>query len=156
MEKLATCLWFDGQAEEAAQFYTSIFRNSKIGDIAYYGDAGPGVKGTAMTVAFEIEGWEFLALNGGPEFKFTNAISLVVYCKTQEEVDDYWAKLLKGGTEQQCGWVTDRFGLSWQVTPTILPEMLMDKDLAKRDRVMKAMMKMVKLDIAALEQAYDG
>ena len=156
MRKLATCLWFDGNAEEAVTFYTSIFRNSKVGNLARYGEAGPGAKGSVMTATFEIEGQEFLALNGGPMFKFSPAISFVVSCQTQEEVDDYWAKLLEGGAPQQCGWLTDKFGVSWQIVPTILPELMRDKDPEKTKRVMQAMLKMVKLDIKALKQAYDG
>jgi predicted 3-demethylubiquinone-9 3-methyltransferase (glyoxalase superfamily) len=155
MKKITTCLWFDGKAEEAVNFYTSIFKNSKTGDVARYGDAGPGPKGSVMTATFEIEGREFIALNGGPEFHFTPAISFVVHCKTQDDVDEYWEKLLRGGSPQQCGWLTDRFGVSWQIVPTILPEMLQDEDAAKANRVMQAMLKMVKLDIEALKQAYE-
>jgi len=137
-------------------FYTSVFKNSKIGSVTRYGEAGPGAKGTVMTATFEIEGQEFVALNGGPQVKFSPAISFVVRCKTQEEVDDFWAKLLQGGAPQQCGWLTDKFGVSWQIVPTILPEMLQDKDAEKTKRVMEAMLKMVKLDINALKQAYEG
>ena len=137
-------------------FYTSVFKNSKIGSVTRYGEAGPGAKGTVMTATFEIEGQEFVALNGGPQVKFSTAISFVVRCKTQEEVDDFWAKLLQGGAPQQCGWLTDKFGVSWQIVPTILPEMLQDKDAEKTKRVMEAMLKMVKLDINALKQAYEG
>ena len=156
MQKIATCLWFDGKAEEAVNFYTSVFKDSKVGNVARYGDAGPGPKGSVMTATFEIEGREFMALNGGPMFKFTPAISFVVNCKTQDEVDDYWNKLLEGGAPQQCGWLTDKFGVSWQIVPTALGEMMLDKDPAKAKRVMEAMLKMVKLDIKALKQAYEG
>jgi predicted 3-demethylubiquinone-9 3-methyltransferase (glyoxalase superfamily) len=156
MLRIGPCLWFDGQAEEAMNFYTSIFKNSKVGSVTRYGEAGPGAKGSVMTATFEIEGQEFIALNAGPHFKFTPAISFVVRCKTQEEVDDFWAKLLQGGAPQQCGWLTDKFGVSWQIVPTILPEMLQDKDAEKTRRVMEAMLKMVKLDINALKQAYEG
>jgi predicted 3-demethylubiquinone-9 3-methyltransferase (glyoxalase superfamily) len=156
MSKLTTCLWFDGRAEEAMKFYTSVFKKSKKGAIARYGEAGPGKKGSVMTATWDIDGQEFLGLNGGPEFKFSNAVSLVVYCKTQKKIDYYWDKLLEGGTPQQCGWLTDRFGLSWQITPTVLPKLMRDKSAAKRDRVMKAMMGMVKLDIKALKKAAAG
>ena len=156
MQRIGPCLWFDGQAEEAMNFYTSVFKNSKIGSMTRYGEAGPGAKGTVMTATFEIEGQEFVALNAGPHFKFSPAISFVVRCKTQEEVDDFWAKLLQGGAPQQCGWLIDKFGVSWQIVPTILPEMLQDKDPEKTKRVMAAMLKMVKLDINALKQAYEG
>jgi predicted 3-demethylubiquinone-9 3-methyltransferase (glyoxalase superfamily) len=156
MQKIATCLWFDGKAEEAVNFYTSVFKDSKVGNVARYGDAGPGPKGSVMTATFEIEGREFMALNGGPMFKFTPAISFVVNCKTQDEVDDYWNKLLEGGAPQQCGWLTDKFGVSWQIVPTALGEMMLDKDQAKAKRVMEAMLKMVKLDIKVLKQAHEG
>jgi predicted 3-demethylubiquinone-9 3-methyltransferase (glyoxalase superfamily) len=151
MEKITPCLWFDKNAEEAVQFYTSIFKDSKILEVARYTDVGPGPKGSIMTIKFQLNGQEFLALNGGPEFKFTEAISLIVYCKDQQEVDEYWDKLSAGGKEIECGWVKDKFGLSWQVTPTILPELM--KDSKKAPHVMKAMMKMVKLDVEALKQA---
>ena len=155
MQQITPCLWFDGKAEEAVNFYTSIFKNSKVGHMARYGDAGPGEKGSVMTAMFEIEGQEFLALNGGPAFKFSPAISLIVYCKTQEELDAYWARLLEGGAPQQCGWLTDKLGVSWQIVPAILPEMMQDKDAEKTNRVMQALLKMVKLDINALQQAYE-
>jgi predicted 3-demethylubiquinone-9 3-methyltransferase (glyoxalase superfamily) len=155
MQKIAPCLWFDGKAEEAMKFYTSIFKNSKVGNVMRYGDAGPGQKGTVMAATFELEGQEFMALNGGPMFKFSPAISFFVKCETQEEVDDLWAKLLEGGAPQQCGWLTDKFGVSWQIVPTILGEMLQDKDAEKAKRVMQAMLKMVKLDIKLLKQAYE-
>lgn len=155
MPKITPMLWFDNNAEDAAQFYTSIFKNSKILQVSRYGDAGPGPKGQAMVVRFQLEGQEFLALNGGPQYKFTEAISFVVNCETQEEVDYYWDRLSAGGKEVQCGWLRDRFGLSWQVTPTILPRLLQDPDPAKSQRVMRAMLGMVKLDIAALQRAHD-
>jgi predicted 3-demethylubiquinone-9 3-methyltransferase (glyoxalase superfamily) len=157
MEKITPCLWFDGKAEEAARFYTSVFKKSKMGAITRYGETGPGKKGSVMTVTFEIEGQEFMGLNGGPEFKFSEAISFVVHCKTQKQVDRYWDRLLKGGGKPvQCGWLTDKFGLSWQIVPTILPRMLKDKDPVKTERVMAAVMKMVKLDVKALKKAYKG
>src|SRR6266699_5498099 len=131
MQKIAACLWFDGRAEEAMKFYTSIFKSSRVLGVARYGEAGPGPKGSVMTASFEIEGQEFMALNGGPQFQFSPAISFIVHCKTQEEVDDFWSKLLAGGKPQQCGWLTDKFGVSWQIVPTILPELLQDKDPAK-------------------------
>jgi len=156
MQKITPFLWFDNQAEEAVKFYTSIFKNSRIGKIAPYGDAGPGPKGSVMTVEFQLEGQEFVALNGGPHFKFTEAISFVVNCETQAEVDKYWKKLSAGGKAVQCGWLKDRFGLSWQIVPTVLGELLSDKDAAKSQRVMKAMLKMVKFDIKKLKEAYAG
>jgi predicted 3-demethylubiquinone-9 3-methyltransferase (glyoxalase superfamily) len=153
MQKITPMLWFDSQAEEAAQFYTSIFKNSKIDQISRYGDHGPGPKGSAMTVAFTIGGQKFTALNGGPMFKFTEAISLVVNCDTQAEIDEYWSKLTAdGGKEVQCGWLKDKYGLSWQIVPAVLSQ-LVSGDAAKSARVMGALMKMVKLDIAALEKA---
>lgn len=156
MQRITPCLWFDGQAEEAMKFYTSIFKKSKVASVARYGEAGPGKKGTVMTATFEIEGQEFMALNGGPEFKFSPAISFVVHCKTQKKLDYYWDKLLEGGAPQQCGWLTDKFGVSWQIVPTVLPELLQDNNAKKRERVMKALLQMVKLDIAALENASKG
>ena len=153
MPKLSTCLWFDGKAEEAMRFYTSIFKNSRVGSVTRYGDAGPGPKGSVMTATFEVEGQEFMALNGGPTFQFSPAVSFIVHCKTQDELDGYWTRLLEGGAPQQCGWLTDQFGVSWQIVPTILPELLMDKDAAKVERVMQAMLQMIKLDIKALKQA---
>jgi predicted 3-demethylubiquinone-9 3-methyltransferase (glyoxalase superfamily) len=148
-------LWFANQAEEAANFYVSIFRNSKIETVHRYGDTGPGPKGTVMTVAFELDGQPFVALNGGPQFKFTEAISFVVNSASQQEVDDYWDKLLEGGAPQQCGWLKDKFGLSWQVVPTAVIEMLTDRDPAKSQRVMAAVMKMIKIDIAQAREAYE-
>jgi predicted 3-demethylubiquinone-9 3-methyltransferase (glyoxalase superfamily) len=156
MQKITPFLWFDGKAEEAMNFYTSIFRNAKIGSVTRYGEAGPGPKGTVMSATFELEGQEFYALNGGPQFKFTPAISFFVKCTTQEEVDRYWEALSAGGEKHPCGWLSDRFGVSWQIIPTVLGEMLSDRDPAKARRVMEAMMKMGKLDIAGLQRAYDG
>jgi predicted 3-demethylubiquinone-9 3-methyltransferase (glyoxalase superfamily) len=153
MEKISPFLWFDTQAEEAANFYTSIFKNSKINSITRYGDAGPGPKGSVMTVAFTLNGHEFVALNGGPIFKFNESISFVINCDSQEEIDYYWDNLLQGGTPSQCGWLKDKFGLSWQVAPTILPKLIQSKDPEKSKRVMQAMMKMVKFDIKTLENA---
>ena len=156
MQKIMPCLWFDSQAEEAAKFYVSIFKNSKIGRISRYGEAGPGPKGSVMTVEFQLEGQDFIGLNGGPHFKFTEAISLSVDCKTQEEVDQLWEKLSEGGEKVQCGWLKDKYGLSWQIVPGVLSEMLADPDPAKSRRVMESMLKMKKLDIKALERAYQG
>ena len=156
MQRITPFLWFDDKAEQAAKFYTSIFKNSKIKGVSRYGEAGPGPKGSVMVVNFELDGQEFIALNGGPQFKFTEAISFVVYCKTQKEVDHYWSKLSKGGQEVQCGWLKDKFGLSWQVVPTILSELMRDKDPKVRERVMKQMLQMVKLDIEPLKQAARG
>ena len=153
MQKITTFLWFDTQAEEAAKFYVSIFKSSKIVAVTRYGDTGPGPKGSVMTVAFQLEGQEFVALNGGPEFKFTPAISLVVNCTSQEEVDDLWRKLSAGGRTDRCGWLQDKYGLSWQIVPTVLNELLQDKDAERSQRVMKAMLEMDKLDIARLKQA---
>jgi predicted 3-demethylubiquinone-9 3-methyltransferase (glyoxalase superfamily) len=153
MQKITPFLWFDGRAEEAAELYTSLFKNSKVITVARYGEGGPGPKGSAMTVKFQLEGQEFVALNGGPHYHFTPAVSFVVDCKTQQEVDHFWSKLSQGGQEMPCGWVSDKFGLSWQVVPTVLPELLTDKDAAKAQRVMNAMMQMKKIDIAALQRA---
>ncbi len=155
-QRISPFLWFDNQAEEAAQFYVSIFPNSAMGEIARYTETGPGPNGSVMTVAFQLDGQQFTALNGGPIFKFTEALSLVVNCESQKEVDYYWDRLLEGGGEVQCGWVKDKYGVSWQVVPVDFIKMVQDKDPAKVDRVMKAMMKMKKLDLAALEKAYDG
>jgi predicted 3-demethylubiquinone-9 3-methyltransferase (glyoxalase superfamily) len=155
MQKISPFLWFDGNAEEAAAFYAAIFKNSKILKIARYGEAGPGPAGSVMIVNFQIEGQEFIALNGGPQFKFTEAISFCINCQTQEEVDYFWNKLTAdGGQEVQCGWLKDKYGLSWQVTPTILGELMSDKDTKKAQRVMQAMLQMKKIDIAALKNAY--
>jgi predicted 3-demethylubiquinone-9 3-methyltransferase (glyoxalase superfamily) len=156
LQKITPFLWYDNHAEEAARFYTSIFPDSKIGKISRYGETGPGPKGSVMVVNFTLAGQEFLALNGGPVFKFTEAISLVVNCETQEEVDRYWEKLSESGAEVQCGWLKDRYGLSWQVVPTILGKLVSDADPVKSSRVMQAIMGMVKLDIAGLQKAYDG
>ena len=156
MQKLTPFLWFDKEAEEAMNFYTSIFKNSKKGEISRYGEAGPGPKGSVMTASFELEGLEFTALNGGPHFKFTEAVSFSVACETQDEVDYYWEKLSAGGEPGPCGWLKDKFGLSWQIVPTVLPKLLMDPDCAKANRVMQAMMQMKKLDIKGLQQASDG
>jgi predicted 3-demethylubiquinone-9 3-methyltransferase (glyoxalase superfamily) len=154
-QKILPFLWFDNQAEEAARFYTSIFKGSEIGSISRYGDEGPGPAGTAMTVTFRLDGQEFMALNGGPEFKFTEAISFFVNCETQEEVDELWEKLSAGGQEGQCGWLKDRYGLSWQIVPTALGEMLQDRDPERAKRVMSAMLQMNKIDIRTLKQAYE-
>jgi predicted 3-demethylubiquinone-9 3-methyltransferase (glyoxalase superfamily) len=156
MSKITPFLWFDNNAEEAVNFYTSIFKNSKIVTIARYGDAGPGPKGSVMTASFTIEGQEFTALNGGPIFKFNESVSFVVHCKDQKEVDYYWEKLSSNsGKEVECGWLKDKFGLSWQIVPDILMEFLQDKDPVKSQRVMKAMLQMKKIDIAKLKQAYE-
>jgi predicted 3-demethylubiquinone-9 3-methyltransferase (glyoxalase superfamily) len=156
IQKITPFLWFDQEAEEAARFYAAIFLNSKIGKVVRYGDAGPGPSGSVMTVEFQLEGQPFVALNGGPHFKFTEAISFVVNCQTQDEVDAYWEKLSAGGAEVQCGWIKDKFGLSWKIVPTVLPELLSDPDPEKAQRVMKAMLTMKKLDIRALKQAFDN
>jgi predicted 3-demethylubiquinone-9 3-methyltransferase (glyoxalase superfamily) len=156
MQKITPFLWFDTQAEEAAKFYTSIFPNSKILNTARYGEAGPGPKGSVMTVEFELDGQRMIALNGGPQFKFTEAISLSVDCRDQKEVDHYWSKLSQGGRESQCGWLKDKYGLSWQVNPAILGELLAGPDAKKAKRVMEAMLKMRKIDIAALKAAAEA
>ena len=155
MQKITPFLWFDGKAEEAMNFYTSIFKNSKKGRIARYGDAGPGPKGTVMSAIFQLDGQEFFALNGGPHFTFSPAISFFVNCETQEEVDEFWEKLSAGGEKQQCGWLKDKFGVTWQIVPTILDKLLQDKDAGKSKRVMQAMMQMNKLDFERLQNAYD-
>lgn len=151
--RIDTCLWFDGQAEEAANFYTSIFKNSKITSVVRCGDNGPGPKGSVLTAAFDLDGRSFLGLNGGPMFKFSEAISLIVNCEDQAEIDYYWDKLSAGGTLQQCGWLKDKFGVSWQIVPAILSELMTSKDAAASGRVMAALMQMVKLDIAKLKSA---
>ena len=160
MQKITPFLWYDDKAEEAANFYVSVFRNSKVGSITRYEKEGAKAsgrpEGTAMTVNFELEGQEFVALNAGPHFKFTEAISFVINCETQEEVDYFWEKLSEGGAESQCGWLKDKYGLSWQIVPTVLVELFQDKDASKSQRVMKAMLQMKKLDIATLKQAADG
>ena len=155
MRKITPFLWFDTQAEEAANFYVSVFKNSKVKTVSRYGDAGPGPKGSAMTVSFELDGQDFVALNGGPRYSFTPATSFVVNCESQEDVDYYWDKLSAGGRLDRCGWLTDRFGLSWQVVPTALNE-LFKGDPTRSQRVMQAMLQMVKLDIGRLTQAYEG
>jgi predicted 3-demethylubiquinone-9 3-methyltransferase (glyoxalase superfamily) len=153
MQKITPFLWFDGQAEEAMNFYVSIFKNSKVVSVARYGDAGPGPKGSVMTAAFQLEGQDFVALNGGPQFKFTPAISFVVNCETQQEVNDLWEKLSASGRKDRCGWLQDKYGVSWQIVPTILSKLLQDKDQEKSKRVMQAMLQMDKLDIDRLKQA---
>jgi predicted 3-demethylubiquinone-9 3-methyltransferase (glyoxalase superfamily) len=154
--RFSLCLWFDGQAEEAANFYLSIFKNSKITAVSRYGEVGPGPKGSVMVVGFELDGQAFTALNGGPMFKFTEAISIIVHCETQAEVDYYWEKLSAGGQEGRCAWLKDKFGVSWQIVPTALIELLQDKDATKSARVMRAMIQMTKIDIAGLRRAYEG
>jgi predicted 3-demethylubiquinone-9 3-methyltransferase (glyoxalase superfamily) len=160
LQKITPFLWFDNQAEDATKFYVSIFKNSRVGSVTRYDEeaakAAGRPKGSVMTVAFELDGQEFTALNGGPLFKFTEAISLVVNCETQEEVDHFWEKLSAGGQEVQCGWLKDRFGVSWQIVPTVLVEMLQDKDGEKSRRVMAAMLKMKRINIEALKKAYAG
>jgi predicted 3-demethylubiquinone-9 3-methyltransferase (glyoxalase superfamily) len=153
-QKITPFLWFDGQAEEAANFYVSIFKNSKIGSVRGYGEAGPGPKGGVMAVTFQLNGQEFIALNGGPQFTFTPAISFFVNCETQEEVDEFWEKLSSGGQKNRCGWLQDRYGVSWQIIPTALGKLMSDPDLEKANRVMKAMLQMDKIDIKRLRQAY--
>jgi len=154
MTKISPFLWFDNNAEEAMLFYTSIFKNSKVGTVTRYGDAGPGPKGSVMTASFELEGQAFTALNGGPHFKFSEAISFVVSVTTQQEVDELWEKLTAGGQPSRCGWLKDKFGLSWQIVPKALPELLGDKDPRKSQSVMKAMLEMDKINIARLKEAY--
>lgn len=156
MQKITTCLWFDNNAEEAVTFYTSIFRNSKVLEVTRWGEGGPGPEGSVLTMTFQLEGQEFRALNGGPQFKFTEAISLSVDCKSQEEVDELWEKLSADPEAEQCGWLKDKFGLSWQIVPRALIEMLADPDPEKSKRLMEAMLKMRKIDIKALEEAYAG
>lgn len=156
MQKITPFLWFDGKAEEAMNFYISIFKNSKILSVTRYGEAGPGPKGTVMTAKFALNGQEFVALNGGPQFTFTEAISFVVNCETQQEVDELWEKLSAGGQKSRCGWLKDKYGLSWQVVPTALVEMLQDKDAKKSNRVMQAMLQMNKIEIETLRRAYQA
>ncbi len=155
-QKIAPCLWFNDNAEEAINFYVSVFKSAKIVTISRYGDAGPGPKGTVMSIGFQLEGEDFLALNGGPMFTFSEAISFFVSCDTQAEIDRFWEELTAGGEPGQCGWLKDKFGVSWQIAPRVLGEMLQDKDPAKANRVMLAMLPMKKLDIAALKKAYKG
>jgi len=156
MNEITPCLWFDTEGEEAANFYTSVFPSSRIVDVSRYGSAGPRPEGTVMTVSFELEGLKFVALNGGPEFTFNEAISFQVSCKTQEEVDAFWSKLSEGGEEGPCGWLKDKFGVSWQIVPTALPELLSDPDREKSQRVMQAMLQMKKIEIEVLERAAAG
>ena len=156
MQKITPFLWFDGKAEEAMNFYTSIFKNSKVGSVSRYQEGGPGPKGSVMSATFQLDGQEFIALNGGPMFTFSPAISFFVNCETQEEVDELWEKLSAGGEKQQCGWLKDKFGLSWQIIPSALGQMLQDKDAEKSRRVMQAMLQMGKIDIGRLKQAYNG
>ena len=155
MQKLTPCLWFDDKAEEAVNFYTSIFKNSKIGGVARYGEGGPGQKGTVMTVTFQLDGQDFLALNGGPHFTFSPAISFIVNCETQQEVDELWEKLSEGGEKQQCGWLKDKYGVSWQIVPTVLGEMMQDKDPKRSEKVMQALLQMGRIDIETLRRAYE-
>jgi len=155
MQRITPFLWFDGKAEEAMNYYVSVFKNSKVVRVFRYGDAGPGPKGTVMSATFQLDGQEFFALNGGPQFTFTPAISFFVNCETQQEVDELWEKLSAGGRKDRCGWLQDRFGVSWQVIPSILGKLLQDKDTEKANRVMKAMLQMDKIDIKRLQQAYD-
>jgi predicted 3-demethylubiquinone-9 3-methyltransferase (glyoxalase superfamily) len=155
MQRITPFLWFDGKAEEAMTFYVSVFKNSKVGRVMRYGSAGPGPKGKVMSVTFQLEGQEFFALNGGPHFTFTPAISFFVNCETQQEVDELWEKLSAGGEKQKCGWLKDKYGLSWQIIPTVLGTLLQDKDAEKANRVMKAMLEMDKIDIERLREAYE-
>jgi predicted 3-demethylubiquinone-9 3-methyltransferase (glyoxalase superfamily) len=154
MQKITPCLWFADQAEEAARFYTSIFKNSKINKVSYSGEGGPRPKGSVLAVEFQLDGQNLLALNGGPQFKFTEAVSFIVNCETQPELDRMWEKLSEGGRDTQCGWLKDKYGLSWQVVPTVLGKMMSDPDPARTARVFQAMMGMKKLDIKGLEEAY--
>ena len=156
MQKITPFLWFDNQAEEAMNFYVSIFKNSRVGRVTRYGEGGPGPAGTVMSATFQLEGQEFFALNGGPLFSFSPAISFFVNCETQQEVDDLWEKLSAGGKKERCGWLKDKYGLSWQIIPSILGKLLQDSDPAKAKRVMQAMLQMDKLDIKGLQLAYDG
>lgn len=154
MQKITPCLWFDDNAEEAVNFYMSIFKNSRILTKTYYGEVGPKPKGTVLTIMFELNGFEFMALNGGPFYPFSPAISFYVNCDTQKEIDQLWEKLSAGGEIEQCGWLKDKYGISWQIVPSILPQMLQDKDTERSNRVMRALLKMIKLDIKGLQQAY--
>jgi predicted 3-demethylubiquinone-9 3-methyltransferase (glyoxalase superfamily) len=156
MQKITPCLWFDGKAEEALTFYASLFEGAEVVDIRRYGEGGPAPKGTVLSATFRLQGQEIMALNGGPMYTFTPAISLFVKCESQAEVDRYWDALVEGGKPMRCGWVTDRFGLSWQIVPTALGTLLQDPDPAKAGRVMQAMMKLVKLDVPTLERAHRG
>jgi predicted 3-demethylubiquinone-9 3-methyltransferase (glyoxalase superfamily) len=156
MQRITPFLWFDGKAEEAMNFYVSIFKNSRVLSTTRYGDAGPGPKGSVMSATFQLDGQEFFALNGGPMYSFTPAISFFVNCETQQEVDELWEKLSAGGATNRCGWLQDKFGLSWQIIPAVLGKMLQDKDAEKSKRVMMAMLQMDKLDIDGLQRAYHG
>jgi predicted 3-demethylubiquinone-9 3-methyltransferase (glyoxalase superfamily) len=156
MQKIMPCLWFDNNAEEAVNYYISIFKDGKILGMSRYGEAGPGPKGSVMVVRFQLRGQDYLALNGGPVFKFTEAISLIVNCETQAEVDEFWEKLSAGGSKGRCGWLKDKFGLSWQIVPTIIGEVMLDKDAEKTNRVMQAVLQMDKLDIKRIREAYAG
>jgi predicted 3-demethylubiquinone-9 3-methyltransferase (glyoxalase superfamily) len=155
-QKISACLWFNDNAEKAVRFYTSLFKNSKKGKISYYGKDMPMPKGTVLTISFKIEGQEFLALNGGPSFKFTGAISFIVSCKNQKEIDYYWEELSKGGLKEECGWLKDKFGISWQIVPIVLNEMVTDKNMERSSRVMKSILTMKKIDIKTLTRAYKG
>jgi len=154
-DKVSTCLWFDDNAEEAVAFYTSVFKNARINAVTHYTEAGPRPKGTVLTIAFELDGRDFLALNGGPHFSFSPAVSLIVTCADQDEVDEMWGKLIEGGEAQQCGWLTDRFGLSWQITPAALQDMVQGADEDRVNRVMEALLKMIKLDLGELERVWN-
>jgi predicted 3-demethylubiquinone-9 3-methyltransferase (glyoxalase superfamily) len=157
VQKIVPNLWFDTEAEEAANFYTSVFKDSEIVSVSHYGEAGPRPAGMVLTVEFRLQGQEFTALNGGPEFKFNESISFLVNCESQDEVDEYWERLsAEGGEEGPCGWLKDKFGVSWQIVPTVLGRLLQDEDTEKANRVMKAMLQMKKIDIAGLQEAYDG
>lgn len=155
MQKITPFLWFDGKAEEAMNFYVSVFKNSRIGRVSRYGEGGPGPKGAVMSATFQLDGQEFFALNGGPQFTFSPAISFFVNCETQQEVDELWEKLSDGGEKQRCGWLKDKYGVSWQIIPSVLGQMLQDKDGEKSKRVMTAMLQMDKIDIKVLKQAYE-
>lgn len=155
MQKITPFLWFDDKAEEAMNFYVSIFKNSKVGSVTRCGEGGPGPKGSVMSTTFQLDGQEFIALNGGPHFKFSEATSFFVNCETQQEVDELWEKLSAGGEKSRCGWLKDKYGLSWQIIPSVLGKLLQDKDPAKAKRVMQAMLQMDKIDIKGLQQAYD-
>jgi predicted 3-demethylubiquinone-9 3-methyltransferase (glyoxalase superfamily) len=155
-QRISPCLWFDGEAEDAANFYVSIFKDARITAVSRYGEAGPGPKGSVMAIGFELDGQAFTALNGGPMFKFTEAVSMIVHCETQTEVDHYWDKLSAGGQPGRCAWLKDKFGVSWQVVPSALIELMQDKDAARSARVMQAMLAMTKIDIATLRRAYES
>jgi predicted 3-demethylubiquinone-9 3-methyltransferase (glyoxalase superfamily) len=156
MQKITPFLWFDGKAEEAMNFYVSVFKNSKVVRVSRYGEAGPGPKGTVMSATFQLDGQDFFALNGGPQFAFTPAISFFVNCETQQEVDEMWERLSEGGKKERCGWLKDRYGLSWQIIPSVLGKMLQDPDAERAKRVMQAMLQMDKIDIERLKQAREG